>query len=700
MLTSERTLSLSSLFEPASVAVIGASSDPNKIGGRPIAFLKRAGYAGRIVPVNPGAAEVQGLRPAASMAVLDAPVEHAIVALPGHQVLAAVQACARAGVRAVQVFSSGVAESGAAGDAERAALRSLARSGELRLLGPNSLGVFSTPSCFFGTFATALDGAWPRPGPVGVASQSGAFGSYFFALAQARGVGFSRFVATGNEVDVDVADCIEYLATDPSTRVIVTALEGCRDGRRLARALLAAHAAGKPVLAMKVGRSAGGAAAAATHTGALSSEDRVFDAVLRDTGARRAHTLEALVDAAVLASSSPPPPSRDVLVVTTSGGIGVLSADAADEHALALPPIGDRAAHEIAALAPLGSGRNPVDTSAGIIGDLARYAAIAGHALASRPYGAVLCFLAHIGRNPAHWAQLRGPLGALRARHPSLPFAAVLTAPADVVVELEAHGFAVFDDPSRALAAIALNAPRHTRAPRIAFDAPDPALAMKRAPRDEAEARAALAALGIRFPEESHVHDADEALRAAGRLGYPVVLKVVSPDITHKTEAGGVALGIPDASTLNREIADMNERVARRAPKARRQGFIVSRHLAAGVEVRAGVHLDPVFGLVASVGAGGVLTEWLDDSVIRLAPVSTEEARAMLTEARVGALLGGFRGSPPCDLDALAQQVSRLTAIAAASSERVRALELNPVIARPEGCEAVDALAEPIGDPT
>jgi acyl-CoA synthetase (NDP forming) len=514
---------LDALFRPRSVAVIGASSDPNKIGGRPIAFLKRAGYAGAIHPVNPGAATVQELEASGSLASIAGDVEQAIIALPGRAVMAAVEECAAKGVRALQIFSAGFGEGGEEGARQQAQLRERAAASGMRVLGPNSLGLFNTSDKFFGTFATALDGAWPRAGNVGVATQSGAFGSYFFGMAQARGLGFSHFVATGNECDVDVAECVEYLAQDDATRVIVMAVEGCRDGARLLRALAAARAAAKPVIAMKVGVSQAGALAAATHTGSLAGEDRVFDAVLAEFGAYRAVSLEEIVDVAYMASVAPLPRGQRLAIVTTSGGIGVLAADAAEGRGLELPGVSALAQQALTRLIPLSGGVNPVDTSAGIIGDLSLYTQAAGLMLRDRPYDAVLCFMAHIGRNPAHWAQLRTSLYDLRHRHPALPFVAVLLADTELTRELEAEGFAVFADPTRAVNAIAgvsrlgqRVAPSDKRVRASAC--------LEGRPATEADAKAALGSLGITFAPEQPAVTAEAAVSAAIALGFPVVL--------------------------------------------------------------------------------------------------------------------------------------------------------------------------------
>ncbi|MEO5669360.1 MAG: acetate--CoA ligase family protein [Ramlibacter sp.] len=684
---------LDALFRPRSVAIVGASSDPNKVGGRPLAFLRRGGFAGRVLPVNPGANEVQGIPAYASLDMVPGTIDQAIIAVPAAQVLAVAEQCIARGVKALQIFSAGFGEGPQARE-RQAALAARAREGGTRVLGPNSLGLFNVAEGFFGTFATALDGAWPRVGGIGVATQSGAFGSYFFGMAQQRGLGFSHFVATGNESDVDVADCIEFFAADPATRLIVMAIEGCRDGRKLARALRAARAAGKPVLAMKVGVSQAGARAAATHTGSLSGEDRVFDAVLRDCGAHRAASLDALVDAACVAGAGPLPRGKNLLVVTTSGGIGVLSADAAEASGLELPAISDSALGDIRQVAALADGHNPVDTSTGILGDLSAYARIAGRAMADRPFDAALLYLAHIARNPVHWGQLREPLYALRARHPAIAFCAVLLANDAVSADLEAHGFAVFIDPSRAVQAIAACASAGTdepNEPRVEQHDAQRILAGPLA--TERDAKQALSAQGIRFAPEAIARDADEAVRAVQAVGgYPVVLKIVSPDIAHKTEAGGVQVGIASDDALRAALPAMRGRVSAFAPLARIDGFLVARQLSGGVELLVGTQRDPVFGPVVTVGAGGVLAELVADVCVRLAPVDAAQAREMLLATRAGRLLQGWRGGPAADIDSVAAQVAALSEVAWANRHTVSGIDLNPVLARPDGAFALDAL--------
>ena len=694
---------LTPLFSPRSIAVVGASSDPNKVGGRPIAFLKQGGFAGPVFPVS-RSADVQGLRAYGSLADIDGPVDQVIVAVPAGDVLAQVEACVAAGVRSVVVFSSGFGE-GDAGADEARALRRVLEGRRTRVLGPNSLGHFDVETGCFATFATALDGAWPRVGTVGVASQSGAFGSYFYAMAQRRGVGFSHVIATGNEADIDIADCIDFLAADGATRVIVATLEGCRDGRKLARALESARAAAKPVLMMKVGASQSGAAAAATHTGSLTGADSVFAAVVAACGAWRADSLEALVDAAYLASTASAPSDPSALVVTTSGGIGVLCADEAERAGIDLAPIPPDEAAAVRAAVPLAAGSNPVDTSAAIIGDLSLFARIAAIALESRPYGAVILYLAHIARNPRHWAQLEPALLALRAAHAHQLFIAVLIADAEITARLEAAGFCVFEDPSRAMRALGVlahfgTAASATSAATTTSTSTRDDMALPQGLGDEAALKAALASRGIAFPPERKVADADQAASAASSIGYPVVLKIVSPDIAHKTEAGGVALGLVDERSLRRAAKAMQTAVCITRPHARLEGFLVAKELRGGVEVLVGTQIDPSFGAVVTVGAGGTATELMRDTATALAPLDVAAARALVSRTRVARLLAGHRGAPPCDVDALAVQIATLSRIAAASSATAAGIELNPVLASPTGAYALDAWLDPVKGPS
>lgn len=358
---------LDALMSPRSIAIIGASQEATKIGGRPVDLLRRHGYAGHIYPVNPKAAMVQGLKAYASVADVPEAPDLAIIAVDAERAGEAVEQCAARGVRSVVVFSSGFAELGEQGRTMQDRLRVAARNGGMRLLGPNCLGAVSIAEKSIATFSIVLEHSMPAAGSLGIVSQSGNLGSYTMRLASERGVGVSRFITTGNECDVDIADGIAWMARDPATKVILCCLEACRDAGRLIAALEEARDAGKPVIAMKIGTSAAGQAAAASHTGAMAGSDAVFDALFARCGAVRVRSIDELIDLGHAASILLPdrlPKGPGVAVLTASGGFGVLIADAAQAVGLTLPELGQETQRRILDLVPFASARNPVDATA------------------------------------------------------------------------------------------------------------------------------------------------------------------------------------------------------------------------------------------------------------------------------------------------------------------------------------------------
>lgn len=691
-----RRNALDALFRPRSVAVVGASSDPNKIGGRPLAFLRRAGYGGAIYPVNPGADEVQGIKAYRSVAHIEDPVEHAIIAVSPRETLAVLKQCAEKGVRAAQVFSSGFGETGAPGRELQEQLVDTAREAGIRLIGPNSLGLFNVQERFFGTFATVLDSSWPTAGDVSLASQSGGFGSLVYLLTRGRGLGFSHFITTGNETDVDIADCIRYLADESCTRVIVAAFEGCRDGRRLMAALEAAHRRGKPVIVMKLGATEVGAKAVESHTGALAGTDAVFDAAFRQGHAHRARSLDELVDCAYAASRARPPRGPRLGIVTFSGGVGVLAADAAARHGIELPPLPVSATARIKALLPTATAGNPLDTSAALVNDLSLYARVAEIFLEETGCDIFFGYLAAVGRNPEHYARLKQPLFELRRRHPEVLFVLTMACTDPVRCELEREGFLWFEDPQRAVAAAAASMRfGRTAIMRGSDSAPWPRIDVPRGPLNEVQSKRILAHAGIAFPPERVAHSADAARGAARELGFPVALKVVSADIPHKSDVGGVRLDIRDEPEVAKAFLEIMQAVASRCPHARVDGVLVSAMVRGGVETVLGVMHDAVFGPVVMFGMGGTHVELVRDVAFRLAPFGADTARQMIEETLAGRALKGVRGSAGADIASLADTLARLSGFAASHADLIRSIDLNPYVAKSSGGCALDALVVP-----
>lgn len=684
---------LDPLFNPSSIAVVGASADPRKIGGRPIAYMLRSGFDRPLYPINPRQPEIQGLRAYGSLAEVGRRLDQVVIALAGEQVEAAVEEAVAQQAGSIIVFSSGFAEMGEAGKRAQDRIAGRCREAGIPLVGPNCIGVFSAGRAMYSTFMTALEHELFDAGSVGIASQSGAIGSYLYGMAGDRGVGFSHFVATGNEAAVDVADCIDWMAQDPDTSVVMAYLEGCRDGERLYRALQRARAARKPVILMKVGRSEQGAAAAASHTGSLAGADAVYDAVLRETNAWRAGSLEEMVDLAYACSNSVLPAGRRLGVVTPSGGVGVIAADEAARVGLTLPPLPLAAQDAVRRIIPFASGVNPVDTTAQTVGDRSLYTRILDLVF-QQDFDSVLSFNASMGRSEAEFAKVRASLYELRRAYPQKVVALSMRATPEIAAELAAEQILYFADPSRATATIGALA-------RIAegFDRPTdgPAVvpaseALPAGPMDEAAARALLERAGVPFVAQSIARTADEAAQAAEALGFPVVMKVLSAEIAHKSDVGGVLLGLRDVGAVRAGWTSMMDRVRTACPEARIEGVIVAPMVSGGVETVMGVVRDPVFGPMVMFGLGGVFVEVFKDVTFRRAPVGLQTANEMIREIRGLPLLLGARGRPPMDLDTLARTLVALSAFAASRCNEVASVEINPFIALPQGGCAVDAL--------
>ncbi|WP_312540981.1 acetate--CoA ligase family protein [Achromobacter mucicolens] len=691
--------SLSRLFDPQGIAIVGASATPGKIGAMPVSLLLQHGYGGRIVPVNPRADTIAGLPAVPGLDALDADIDLAILAVPAAHAAQALE-CARPGqVGAAVVFTSGFSETGARGAAEQDRLCAIARERGIRLLGPNCLGFMNVRRNVYATFSPAPANGIVAAGGIGMVTQSGAFGAYAYSMARERGLGLSHWISTGNEADIDVADCIEWLAGDTHTRVIMAYMEGCRDGAKLRRALSAARAAGKPVVVTKIGRTQAGAQAAASHTAALAGDDAVYDALFRQYGALRARTIEEFFNLGyALDTWKRPPQGRRLGIFTISGGVGALMADDAADSGLTLPEPAADAQARLLERVPFASGRNPVDVTGQAVSEPGLLLATADDMLADGRYDALAVFLAAAGSSEALWPTFEAFARQMQARHPDVPLAISALFPPARRRELERLGCLVFPDPSaavRTIAAVAAMASHCGRGTTQADPAPDRAnSAPLRETYTEIQAMELLREAGMPASPCALAVDADAAVRAAGDLraagqDIPVVLKVVSPDITHKSDVGGVKLNILGEDAVRRAYADIMAAVSQHRPDARVEGVLVAPMAPKGVECIAGVHCDPVFGPVVMFGLGGVFVEVLKDVTFRLAPFGRDEALDMIREIKGYALLQGARGAPPCDVDALADALATLSRFAHARAGDFSSVEINPLLALAEGQGAV-----------
>lgn len=686
-----RPAGLAKLIRPDSLAVLGASNDPTRIGGRPIAYMTARGFPGALYPVNPNRTTVQGLTCYPRLAEVPGPVDAAIIAVPASAALEAVRDCVAKGVKAAIVFTAGFAEVDETGAAAQAALVAAARAGGMRILGPNCLGLFDATRGYFPIFSASFENGWPLPGRIGIASQSGAYGSHLAALFRDRRVGAPLLVTTGNEADVTLGEVIHWMAEDEAIDVIAVYAEGIREAPSFLAALETARRNRKPVVMMKVGRSRLGAAAARSHTASIAGDDAVTDAVLRDAGVHRVRTTEELVDVAHVATRRIYPVPNTLGVITISGGAGVLISDAAEALGLPMPPMPEAAQRRLKALVPFSAPANPVDCTAQAFNDMSVVGTFAETMLAEGGYASAIGFFTQVGASASVAPRLRAELKRAVAKHPDRLFVLSILAPPETVREWEEEGFLVFEDPTRAVVAVAAMGRFGEAFARLPAS-PPPTIALPPLPAaapNEAEAKRILAAIGIAVPEEEVCTSAEAAVAAARRLGWPVALKLLSPDILHKSEVGGVRLGLADEEAVRDAFAAILSDAAARHPGARLDGVLVAPMVTGGVECVIGLTRDPVFGPVAMVGLGGVFVEVLRDVALRLCPFGEAEAEAMIRSLRGFPLLDGARGRPKADVKALAAALARLSAFGAAAGPRLRSVDVNPIVVLPEGRGAI-----------
>ncbi|MGE0613904.1 MAG: acetate--CoA ligase family protein, partial [Hyphomicrobiales bacterium] len=443
------------LLEPASVAIIGASDDPARIGGRPLRYLLQEGFQGTVYPVNPNRQTVQGQKAYASVSDLPQAVDCALVAVPAKIVAGALEQCAAAGVKSAIVFSSGFAEMGGEGTGLQAELAAIARRSGMRVLGPNCLGVLGFSSRFFATFSSSGDQGYPQAGPVAIISQSGAYGTHLYMVARNWGLGVSHVITTGNECDVDVAECIGWAAEREDVKVIAAYAEGIKDGPALIRSLEKARANRKPVVFMKVGRSAEGAAAAASHTASLAGSDEIYDAVFRQYGVHRADTTEQMLDAVYACTAGIFPASRRIGLVTISGGVGVQMADHAKKAGLEVAPMPLVAQEKLKAKLPFASALNPVDTTAQFFNDMGLVRENFTIMLEDGGYGTAVAFFTMAAASRFVIEPLLAELRIIREQFPDRLLILSLLGPPEVVARYREAGYLTFEDPCRAIEAAA-----------------------------------------------------------------------------------------------------------------------------------------------------------------------------------------------------------------------------------------------------
>ena len=659
--------------------------------------MRAQDFPGALYPVNPNRSEIQGLKAYPSVADLPETPDVAIVAVPAELAAGAIDDLARRGTKAVVMFTAGFAEMDDAGATAQAKMVATARAAGMRILGPNCLGVFDARQSYYATFSSSFDSGWPVLGRIGIASQSGAYGTHLYTLARNRGIGASLCVMTGNEGDVTVGECIGWLAENPEVDVIAVYAEGIREASGLIAALEAARAAKKPVVMQKVGRSELGTKAAKSHTASIAGDDAVTEAVMAEFGVFRARNSEEMLDIAHTATRKIYPAANTLGVITVSGGAGVLISDVAESLGLAMPEMPPEAQRTLRSLVPFCAPRNPVDATAQVSNDVTLVKTFTESMVREGGYSSVLGFFS-MTASSRRWPQIREQLNLVRVENPGRLYVLSVIVPPERRDELEADGWVVHEDPTRAVTAIDAMGRYGAAFASKPSDAA-PAIGPVNLPAvtpSEAEAKRLLSGAGIASAPEAACATADEAVSAAERFGFPVVMKILSPDIMHKSEIGGVLLDVADAPAVRAGHAVLLQRAKAAAPSARLEGVLVAKQLRGGVECILGIHRDPVFGPMAMFGLGGIFVEVLKDVVFRRCPFGPDVAETMIRSIRGAPLLLGARGRQPADVKALAEMLSRLSGFAVAAGERLQSIDLNPVFAMPagQGAFAADAVIE------
>lgn len=691
---------LDAILRPRSIAVIGASRSPDAIGHQILSNLVRHGFTGAVYPINPNADSIHSIRAYPRIGDVPERVDLAVIAVPAERVVAVAKECAAAGVRGVVVVSAGFREIGREGAERERELVEIVRRHGMRLVGPNCLGVLNaTPGVSMNaTFAPVM----PAPGRVAFLSQSGALGLSILDYASEYRVGVSQFVSVGNKPDVSGNDLLEYWEDDDSIGVILMYVESFGNPRRF-REIASRVSRKKPIIALKAGRSKAGAGAALSHTGALAADDIAVDALLAQAGVLRAASIEELFDMAMALGVQPPPRSPRTAIVTNSGGPGILAADALEMNGLELAQLAPQTVKRLRPLFPEeASLRNPVDMIAtarpstyrgaleAVLCDDGVDAAIA---IFVPPLGVRQEDVAEAIAEAARTCRTKPVLAVLMGRE-GLPQGRA------ALEELQIPAYTFPESAARALAA--LNRYREWLERPVAEVVPlpvdrDRAAALIEGARREGRQRLTeieslelLAAYGIPITPARLARDPEEAVRFAAEFGFPVVMKVSSPAIVHKTDVGGVELGIGNLQEARAAYERLVDIAARVAPDVELHGILVQKQLEGGRETIAGISRDPLFGPLVAFGLGGIFVEVLRDVVFRLAPIDELEAERMVTGLRGARLLTGVRGQKPCDTAALVEVLRRLSQLAV-DFPAIAELDVNPLLAFERGAVAVDA---------
>ena len=689
-------ITLQEIMSPKSIAIVGASDNKARIGGRPLAHMIEQKFSGGIFPINPNRDTVQGIKAYPSLLDVKDDLDFILVAVPSNIVVSVLQEAVVKKAKTALIFSSGFAEIGGQGEILQNQIKKISKESGLRVIGPNCLGLFNSAKNFYPTFTSTIDRATPKPGGISIASQSGAYGSHIYMVSHQRGLGIRYWMTTGNEVDLSVGETIKLMAEDPDVHTIMAYAESVKDGKQFTDALDTARSEKKPVIFMKVGRSEVGAAAANSHTASLAGEDKVYDEVLRAHGAYRVRSTEEMLDVAYSTMPRIFPAGKNLGLVTISGGGGVIMADAAEDEGLIVGPMPKDAQDELKELVPFASPMNPVDVTAQFFNDLTLIPKFTDLMLSKGGYDALIGFWTSVAGSPVLSKPLLSALKQAMKGYEDKLFINCMVASEEYIKMYEKEGFPCLEDPTRAIVAMSalmFFGEKFNEKPNInqinldncKVDIPNKNL-------NEIDCSEVLLSAGLPILKPILIKDIEDLSSYFKEGKDKYVMKIVSSDIQHKTDIGGVVLNIDNLDLAKKSYQDIFKNVKNNAPDAHIDGIMISPMKNGDLECILGAKIDPVFGPIVMFGLGGIYAEVMKDIVFAEAPVSKQKAEQMILSLKSKDIFYGARGKPPIEINSLLNAIINLSNFIAANSDKVDQVEMNPILVSETEVIALDAL--------
>jgi len=687
---------LKEIMSPKSIAIVGASDTKTRIGGRPLANMIEKKFTGEVYPINPNRDTVQGIKAYSSLLDVKEDLDFVLVSVPSKIVVSVLEEAVIKKAKTALIFSSGFSEIGIQGEILQNQIKKISQESGLRVIGPNCLGLFNSSNNFFPTFTSTVNRTNPKPGGFAIASQSGAYGSHIYMVAQERGLDITYWMTTGNEVDLSVGETIQLMAEDPEVHTIMAYAESVKNGPQFTKALDTARSEKKPVIFMKVGRSEVGAAAANSHTASLAGEDAIYDEVLRAHGAYRVKSTEEMLDVAYATKPRIFPVGKNLGIVTISGGGGVLMADAASDVGLTVGPMPQDAQDILKELVPFASPMNPVDVTAQFFNDLTIVPKFTDLMLSRGGYDALIGFWTSAAGSPVIAKPLLSSLKQAMTGYEEKLFINCMVASEEIVKTFEDEGFICIEDPTRAVVAMSalmfFGEKFNENKFKNNFNETDFLVKIPQKKLNEIDCSEILREAGLPIVSSFLINNIDELSAIFNENQNKYVMKIVSSEIQHKTDVGGVILNIEGVEQAKKAYEQILSNVKKNAPNAKIEGVMLSPMIQGGFECILGAKIDPVFGPIIMFGLGGIYAEIMKDIIFAEAPLSNEKAEKMILSLKCKDLFYGARGQTSIDVKALTKLIVTLSNFIAANKDQVDQVEMNPVIVSQDQIIALDAL--------